>query len=286
MAKYFDLFPKVSYDIDGKQLTKYKSVTNVFFRLRVIRDVLSNSSTYYEHLISDGDTPEILADKVYGDPEAHWIILMTNDIIDAQYEWPLTYNQFHKYIAKKYKSQAEADEGHSLTDNEVIAWTQNTTNANSYHHYEKVIKRENASAGVVTEYRYIINKTKIAQNVDSSLENITFDYFQEPTEPPTYGDYGSVLADVSTYVPINTTIYKITSNTTGSNSNITGVTSGQTIIENIYGEGITYYDYEDKLNTAKRSIKIIKPEFYGQIIREFNEYTGLSQAPFIRRLRV
>ena len=89
MAQFFDKFPRISYDIEGKRLTTYQSVTNIFFRVRVIREILGNISAYYEYLIKDDDTPEILADKVYNNPEAHWIIIMANNIVDPQYDWPL-----------------------------------------------------------------------------------------------------------------------------------------------------------------------------------------------------
>jgi hypothetical protein len=78
---YFNSFPQIPYDIAGKQFTNYQNVTNIFFRLRVIQEVLGNISAYYEYLIRDEDKPEILAEKIYGDPEAHWIILMANNMM-------------------------------------------------------------------------------------------------------------------------------------------------------------------------------------------------------------
>lgn len=286
MAKFFTLFPTIAYDIDGKQLTNYQNVTNVFFRLRIIREILSNSATYFEHLVRDGDTPEILADKVYGHPEAHWIILMANEIVDPQYEWPLNDTNFRKYIAKKYRYAAAVDLNTStnvITDNQVINWTQDTTNANSYHHFEKVVKRENSFSGVTTETRFVVNRTKLAQDVPEDIKTNRYEYYQEPTEPPPYDGYGEVLARESTYVPSNFSIFQLSSNTTTTKADTPGVISSQTIIENVYGEGITYYDYEVKLNESRRSIRIIKPEYYSQIIREFRDYTNYFD-PFVRRL--
>lgn len=134
MSKYFDLFPTVLYDIAGKDIPVYESVTNVFFRLRVIRKVLTNISAYYEYVVQDGDTPEILAEKIYGDMEAHWVILMANDIVDAQYDWPLTVSDFNRYLIKKYGSVENAH--------------------NTVHHYDMVIKREESATGTVSEFRY------------------------------------------------------------------------------------------------------------------------------------
>ena len=63
MGKFFDQFPKVPYDIAGGAFTNYETVTNIFFRLRIVREAINNIAGYYEYVISDGDTPEILADK-------------------------------------------------------------------------------------------------------------------------------------------------------------------------------------------------------------------------------
>lgn len=248
MAKFFDLFPTIPYDIQGKQLTNYQNVTNIFFRMRVIREVLSSTSTYYEHLVRDDETPEILADKIYGDPEAHWIILMANDIIDAQYDWPLNYRNFQNYIVNKYGSVE-------------IAKT-------TLHHYEKVVRREENLSGTVTETRFIINENKLANTA------APFDYALGT---------GS-LATEQTFRAINWGV--ISKNVTVSNSAISGVVSDHTVIENISSEPVYCFDYEERLNEAKRSIKIIKPEYYGQIIGEFNRLTESNNVPYLRRLEV
>ena len=107
---FFDKFPVLAYDIAGKRLSNYQISTNIFFRIRILREILGNISAYYEYLVSDSDTPEILADKVYGNTEAHWLILMANNIIDAQYDWPLNTKNFNDYIIKKYRNQAEFDQ--------------------------------------------------------------------------------------------------------------------------------------------------------------------------------
>lgn len=231
MAKYFDLFPKLLYDIDGKRLSKYSSVTDVFFRLRVIRQVLGNASAYYEYIVSDFETPEILADKVYGDPEAHWIILLANDILDPQYDWPLNYNQFKNYIIKKYGSIENAQ--------------------TNIHHYEKVVTRFEELKGIVDETRFVVNKEKLTVN-DMT---VPYDYYQGTGSLPE-------TQELTTY----------------------NLETGATLIEIISRNDVSFYDYEDQMNENKRTIKIIKPEYYGQIIREFNELTEFAATPYLRRL--
>jgi len=229
MAQFFTKFPRISYDIAGKRFTNYQSVTNIFFRTRILREVLGNVSAYYEYLVKDDDTPEILADKVYGSPEAHWIILLANNIVDPQYDWPLKYNDFNNYIIKKYGSITNAQ--------------------TTYHHYEKVVTREESSSGTVVETRFVINQSNIANSMyDSTVPYDTYNSLSE-------------TQDVDT---IN-------------------MGSGKTVIEITKRDRITNYDYEQQLNENKRAIKIIKPEYYTQIIRELDDLTQ-TRPSYIRRL--
>lgn len=231
MAGYFDKFPRIVYDINGNQRANYQVVTNIFFRLRIIREVLANISTYYEHVISDEHTPEILAEKIYGDPEAHWIILLANDIIDPQYGWPLKTDYFQRYIINKYGSVENAQ--------------------TTYHHYEKVVTREESFSGIVTEFRFTINQANLASELSSTLDNVPYDHYGNLPE----------TQEVSTY----------------------NLSNGRTVVEIIDRDRISNYDYEVQLNEAKRNIKIIKPEYYRQIMDEFNRLTN-TKPSYLRKL--
>lgn len=249
MSSFFDKFPLIRYQISGVKYSSFQTVRNLLFRTSIIREALSNSSSYIKYVIRDGDTPEILASKVYGDPQAHWMILYANDMIDAQYDWPMTSTVFPKYIADKYRDMAEDDLNRTLEDYEVISWTQDTTNVASRHHYEKVIRRENKSEQVTEETRFIINKSKLTNN------NLDVPY-----------DYYDGLADIQDYTPIDLEI------------------PNQTVIETIYRDFVTYYDYENELNEAKRNIRIIKREYYNQMNTEFGILTNKNTPIFMRRV--
>jgi hypothetical protein len=57
--------------------------------------------------VVDGERPEYVAFKYYGDAELHWVILMTNNVTDRYYQWPLTQPQFQEYITDKYGAGSE-----------------------------------------------------------------------------------------------------------------------------------------------------------------------------------
>ena len=252
MANFFVKFPRILYDIDNRQLSNFQFVTNLLFRVKFVRDVLNNTSAYYEHVISDTETPEILADLIYDDPEAHWVILLANEMVDPQYDWPMNSRVFPKYIANKYRQQAADDlaiDINEITDVQVINWTQDRSNLPSFHHFEKVIERTESFTGITTETRFIVSYTRLT---DNDL-NVPFDFY--------------------TGLPTDALVETI------------DMGNGRTVIQTTRGEAITYYDYENDLNESKRTIKIIKPEYYGQIYREYERITNsLEQVPYYRRL--
>lgn len=111
MAKFFDQFPLVLYDINKRndQPSNYQLPLNIMVRVRVLVEKLDQVFHYYEHTIREEETPEILAENYYGDPEAHWLIMMTNNITDPQYDWPLNSRSFDNYIIAKYGSKEIAE---------------------------------------------------------------------------------------------------------------------------------------------------------------------------------
>lgn len=139
MGIYFDSFPRITYNPSGSPYKNRKTITDVLFRLKVRQQIKDAIFSYYMVDVSDDDTMETLASKYYGNSEYHWIIALTNDIIDPQYDWPLNYRAYVNYIISKYGSTANAD----LT----------------IHHYEKVIKRYNQGTRTVDETIYEIQES-------------------------------------------------------------------------------------------------------------------------------
>ena len=128
MAKYFSYFPKTSYKPidDGMDVDV---VTNITTRFKMENSIKENSATYYKYDIKDGETPEVIAYKYYGSAEKHWIVLMMNDIVDPQYDWPLEYRTLSRFVENKYSANNYAD-----TANTNLSWlTWARQNIHSYY---------------------------------------------------------------------------------------------------------------------------------------------------------
>lgn len=133
MSKYFNYFPKTYYS-SANSSTALDTVTNIIARFSFENEIKNNSSIFYPYEIQDGDTPEIIASKYYGSPERHWIVLMFNDIVDPQYDWPLDQRTLINYINDKYSSNGAAN----TTPQSGIIWAQSVNNVHSYY---KIITR-------------------------------------------------------------------------------------------------------------------------------------------------
>ena len=97
---YFGNFPITAYDSIGNG--DFKLVTNLLTRVAIRSKVRSNTLLYDTYDVKEGETAEILADKLYGDAELHWVILFVNNVIDVYHQWPQNQNQFLAYINDKY----------------------------------------------------------------------------------------------------------------------------------------------------------------------------------------
>lgn len=246
VSPYFNSFPKVKYSLDSIGGST-EEATNIIKRFGILRNVLSNAGSYVLYELEDGETPEILAEKVYQDAGAGWIILYANRIIDPQFDWPLSDENFKKYIIERYGSLSNA--------------------ATIIHHYEKVVE---TTVGDQTYTRtYLIGKERYTENA----LNVPYTYYT-----PYDGSNNWILtADTNLLTADNVAFTADHSNHYAYND--TSIpeyysyeahdVNNTTVYMNTYGNAVTEYDYEFRKNEDRKFIKVIKAQYYSQIMSEF-----------------
>lgn len=161
MAKYFRHYPKELYSLEDRPVA-LDAITNICTRFTFEKSFKENTATYYDYQIQEGETAEMIAHKLYGSPEMHWVIFMINDIIDPYYDWPMSNNVFKQYLNNKYATQA----GPNSTG---VKWC--TVNIKSYYLTEtRTVTKTGAK---VVETREVDFDTWDAYN--SYLNDITLD---------------------------------------------------------------------------------------------------------------
>lgn len=182
MAKYFNFFPKVPYYIE-KQNQSIDLLTNLMSRFKFENKFKENTIVYYNYTISDGETPEIIADKIYGSPERHWIILNLNDIVDPYLDWPMSERSLIKFIDKKYESFADT------ANNETgLEWSQ--TNIKDYFVRETIlISSKNSSQDKITNVTAQDYANTVPSTTNHTLQDGTQIQIVLTKETETYYDY-------------------------------------------------------------------------------------------------
>jgi hypothetical protein len=71
---------------------------NIFVRIVLIKERFVDAFNSYK--VIDGETPEILAKRFYGDTQLFWLILASNGMKNYFYDWPLTSSELDKYVDK------------------------------------------------------------------------------------------------------------------------------------------------------------------------------------------
>ena len=99
---YFSSFPIIPYDSKGD--LQFKDVTNLLRRVGMRTKLKTNTFLYDTYDVKEGETPEMIAHKLYGDPELHWIVLLVNEITDRYHQWPMSGMQFLDYKNDKYSN--------------------------------------------------------------------------------------------------------------------------------------------------------------------------------------
>ena len=99
---YFSKFPKLLYDI--KNDGNVKLVPDIFRRIKVRSKIKDNISLYDKYDVGEGESPETVAFKMYGDTNYFWVVCLMNNIVNRFYDWPLDEYVFQQYVADKYSN--------------------------------------------------------------------------------------------------------------------------------------------------------------------------------------
>lgn len=120
---YFTLFPKIGYTLteytDDTFALINRTIPNMTVRLR-LENFSANLERipYVTYRVHEGERPDTLAAKFYGSSGYVWIIFLANNMRDW-YDWPMSNDEFQRYIAKKYESVPGALDGVSRSQNLV-----------------------------------------------------------------------------------------------------------------------------------------------------------------------
>ena len=151
MPSYFRQVPNFEYvsrTADAKNISEYITVKNLFKKGKLRDDIFGDLSLFTKYKIIGDDRPDNVAFDVYGDETLDWLVLLCNNILNIQTEWPLPQQSFENFLMNKYGSQ----EG--LLD---------------IHHYETVRVADSSGTTIVPEGIQVPSNYTV-EYYDSGLE--------------------------------------------------------------------------------------------------------------------
>ena len=122
MASYFRQVPDFDYvnrDSDGKSIGDYNRVKNLFKRVKIREDILKNLAYFTLYKIEGDDRPDNVAFDIYDDETLDWVVLLSNNIMNVQTEWPMTQMAFNDFLIKKYGDIEKSNNIHHYETREL-----------------------------------------------------------------------------------------------------------------------------------------------------------------------
>lgn len=137
---YFENFNKIFYDFEINGERQLIVVSDIVKNVRVRKAILENITLYDEYDIRDGETPEIIAEKIYGNPQYHWIIMLVNQRFNYIDDFPLEQRALLKHVQQKYGTGNEYNTHHYVDNNGYIVdeFAVQKYPVSNYEHEEEV----------------------------------------------------------------------------------------------------------------------------------------------------
>jgi len=143
---YFEQFPKIAYDVLGTD--DFKLTPDIFRRVKTRSKILNNVVLLDDYDIQEGDSPETVAFKAYGDAKYFFVVCLVNNIVNRYYDWPLDEYNFQQFVKDK------------------------SDNAESIHHYEKIQSSGKLKGDGPSDYSHMVevNSTELGAGAVSNIE--------------------------------------------------------------------------------------------------------------------
>ena len=294
---YFDKFPTTSYvNPDGQR----SGVKDTLRRAIFTNESLLQRSNYVEYTIKDGETPDMISQRFFDDPNYNWIILLFNEALDPFYSFPLSTNSLERYVNKKYGGQClfigNSDDSVAPFFDSTASLQEGDSLSTTRREFENIVSggiekfNSETKVGRVKYFNTALSQIQLTEQtgVFEKGENLArrkwlLDPFRAKIRKVVAGDQavhhfetdkgatGGIILDPLASPPgannIQTPIHT------------NGIKYSDTILHNyIENDDSTYVvtnaEYERRVNESKRRIRIPSASVVQDINREFSNIVG------------
>jgi hypothetical protein len=284
--KYFDKFEQIQY--------ANTAVRNITQRTVFLNTVYNNPALYYPYDIRDGERPDMIADRYYGDQYMSWILYLSNKVVDPYHDWYVDQTTFEEFIVKKYGSLANAMTKIKHYRNNWYSDTAPTITAGIYESLDPALRKfydpvpiNDVVVSNPREYArkredWTIRTNAVARYATANGAGFTATEIVDVVFGPSSQGTGQVAFANTTAVVLENLSGVVTTGTISESSYLKGresltntaFTSAVSVANNIpaaetgYWSPVTLYDYENEINERNKSILVLKSQFSSGIAKE------------------
>jgi len=167
--KYFRHVPNFDYVSrlpDRQYINDYLQTKNLFKRVKLSDEIFGDLNFFGKTIIKTNERPDNVAFRVYDDESLDWLILLSNNIINYESEWPMDQISFDNYILNKYGSYENMYNVHHYETQEILDGNNNL-----------ILKKglEVPQDFSMTYYDSSIGQEMIANNITDVITNLEYE---------------------------------------------------------------------------------------------------------------
>ena len=243
---FFKHIPNIEYDF--KSDGKFFQAKDLFRKVSTWSYLQEGVTGYSYYRITEGERPDVVAAKLYGDSTLYWLFFLVNENLQDLNDWPKSNQLFLKYMDRKYPGTCL--ETSSSTD--IVSYDHSKPEDEQLASRKFILGEKVSQSSSVYGFITDINPTHKRITLNSVIGSFTAD------STATGVDSGKSFT-ISSVVSEQNAIHHYTD----SNDFRTTVSTGNTAVSNL--------SYEREVNDDKHEIRYIQPNYINKVIREFKE---------------
>lgn len=220
-SPYFRYIPNFEYVNrlkENKNISSYIQVKNLFRRCKLREDIFQSLTYFTKYKIIGDERPDMVAFNVYKNQYLDWLVLLSNNIINFENEWPMEQQSFLNYLYSKYRTDANLNAVHHYESKEVRDSTKKIIIPKGLHvpsdysltYYDGGLGTETTVSGIaspVTNYEYESKIENDKRNIyllkptylSIAIEDIEGDLLYKRGSSQRLSDYNAVAENIRLY---------------------------------------------------------------------------------------
>ena len=248
---YFDKMPLLNYEFNINNDAEVRKIRDITLNLRFQKHLLDDITVFDYYNIQDGESPEMVANRFYGSPIYHWVVMLMNERFDVLEDWPLSSTQFERYMTDVYGSR----------------------NFRNVHHYT------NENGRPITETSVYLDPYKVPTDIvcnisldSQTIQSATPNAFQEYITNGTHVALAGIGINLDNMIFVSRFIdnsHAVISEP-ALMTNQSKLTFTPMIDPMKTAIPITNLEYETYVNESKRRIKLLHPTLLQSVVQQFS----------------